>query len=58
MVQRGVDISVLEVMGHETIETTQRYVHHKTEAKRAALEVLSRYSPEDNVGEVRKLLKC
>ena len=42
MVACGEDISVVqEVFGHSDISTTRRYVHHKQDAKRRALEALA-----------------
>jgi len=49
MVARGADISVVqEVMNHSSITVTRRYVHHKQDAKRKALDSLSRGIPEES----------
>jgi site-specific recombinase XerD len=37
----GVDIkTIAELMGHESIETTQRYIHIASDHKKAAIENL------------------
>lgn len=43
----GVPLSVIkEVLGHKTILTTQRYVHHDTESKKRAI--------DDTFGKLKK----
>lgn len=55
MVARGADISaVQEVLNHSSIMVTRRYVHHDQDAKRKALESLSRESPKESA---RKAVK-
>lgn len=42
MIARGVPLSVVqEVLDHQNITTTRRYIHHEEGAKRAALEALA-----------------
>jgi integrase len=48
MVARGVPLSLVqEILAHEDISTTRRYVHHRQDDKLAALESLSRRNPEE-----------
>jgi len=49
MVASGVPLSLVQdILAHEDISTTRRYVHHRQDDKLAALESLSRRSPEDS----------
>lgn len=48
----GVDIkTIAELMGHEDIETTQRYIHIASEHKRNAVQTLPKFFFLDNVND-------
>ena len=58
LLQAGVDCSVIALwLGHESMETTQRYLHAHLELKQAVLNKLEplraksrrRYSPDDQL---------